>query len=89
VREKAENEGFRRERGQTEGGGNEAQRRQKVRESLLIGTRATDVGGRENHGKLACLPKKMGAKKRSYASAIIGVKGGKLPTPEQVVAGAT
>src|SRR5207248_1750030 len=41
-------------------------------ESLLIGTRATDVGGRENHGKRACLPEKMGAKKSSYASAIIG-----------------
>src|SRR5208283_3254674 len=41
-------------------------------ESLLIGTRATDVGGGENHGKPACLPEKMGTKKRSYASAIIG-----------------
>ena len=33
---------------------------------------ATDVGGRENHGKLACLLEKMGTKKRSYASTIIG-----------------
>jgi len=41
---------------------------------LLIGTRATDVGGGENHGKPACLPEKMGTKKRSYASAIIGVQ---------------
>ena len=41
-------------------------------ESLLIGTRATDVGDRENHGKLACLLEKMGTKKRSYASTIIG-----------------
>ena len=35
-------------------------------ESLLIGTRATDVGDRDNHGKLACLLEKMGTKKRSY-----------------------
>ena len=48
VRKKAEHEGFRRERREKEGGGNEARRRQKGVESLLIGTRATDVGGREN-----------------------------------------
>jgi hypothetical protein len=42
---------------------------------LLIGTRATDAGSRENHGKPACLPEKMGTKKKSYASAIIGVHG--------------
>jgi hypothetical protein len=72
VREKAENEGFsaratsegrRRKRGAEQ---------EESAESLLIGTRATDVGGRENHGKLACLPEKMGTKKRRYASAIIG-----------------
>src|SRR5271157_5456983 len=59
VREKAENEGFsaratsegrRRKRGAEQ---------EESAESLLIGTRATDVGGRENHGKLACLPEKM------------------------------
>ena len=35
-------------------------------ESLLIGTRATDVGDRENHGELACLLEQLGTKKRSY-----------------------
>ena len=72
MREKAENKGF------SARATSEGRRRKRSTEeaesaeSLLIGTRATDVGGRENHGKLACLPERMGAKKRSYASAIIG-----------------
>lgn len=72
MREKAENEGFSAratsEGGRRKRGAEEAE----SAESLLIGTRATDVGDRENHGKLACLLEKMGTKKRSYASAIIG-----------------
>ena len=40
---------------------------------LLMGTRATDGGGRKNHGKPASPPTELGANKTSYASAKIGV----------------
>ena len=39
---------------------------------LLMGTRATDGGGRKNHGKPASPPTELGANKTSYASAKIG-----------------
>ena len=72
MRERAANQGSRRERGQNEGGGNTARRRQKMRGYLLMGTRATDGGGRKNHGKPASPPTELGANKTSYASAKIG-----------------
>src|SRR5208337_727342 len=74
VRERAANQGSRRERGQNDGGGNTARRRQKMRGHLLMGTRATDGGGRKNHGKPASPPTELGANKTSYASAKIGVQ---------------
>ena len=43
-----------------------------MRGYLLIGTRATDGGGRKNHGKPASPPTELGANKTSYASAKIG-----------------
>lgn len=42
---------------------------------LLMGTRATDGGGRKNHGKPASPPTELGANKTSYASAKIGDDG--------------
>ena len=44
-----------------------------MRGYLLMGTRATDGGGRKNHGKPASPPTELGANKTSYASAKIGV----------------
>ena len=41
---------------------------------LLMGTRATDGGGRKNHGKPASPPTELGANKTSYASAKIGAE---------------
>ena len=46
-----------------------------MRGYLLMGTRATDGGGRKNHGKPASPPTELGANKTSYASAKIGVYG--------------
>ena len=43
-----------------------------MRGYLLMGTRATDGGGRKNHGKPASPPTELGANKTSYASAKIG-----------------
>ena len=45
-----------------------------MRGYLLMGTRATDGGGRKNHGKPASPPTELGANKTSYASAKIGVE---------------
>ena len=51
---------------------------------LLMGTRATDGGGRKNHGKPASPPTELGANKTSYASAKIGDDGWKTPVPLQI-----
>ena len=58
-----------------------------MRGYLLMGTRATDGGGRKNHGKPASPPTELGANKTSYASAKIGVDGrsdcnGLVPFPQ-------
>ena len=44
-------------------------------ESLLIWTRATDVGDRENHGKLACLLEKIGTEEEELLSGMTGMWG--------------
>ena len=54
-----------------------------MRGYLLMGTRATDGGGRKNHGKPASPPTELGANKTSYASAKIGDDGpGMGPAPD-------
>ena len=52
-----------------------------MRGYLLMGTRATDGGGRKNHGKPASPPTELGANKTSYASAKIG---GERPQARQL-----
>jgi len=73
MRERAENQGFRRERRQNEGGGNSPGRMRKVRGTCLWGLAPEMAEAGKSHGKPACPPKELGASKASYASTIIGV----------------
>ena len=60
MRERAENQGFRRERRQNEGGGNSPGEDAESAGNLLMGTRARDGGGRKKPWKTGLSAERIG-----------------------------